>query len=216
MDRKKGIRIQVANPRGKNGEAEVIVRGREKYFLIIPIEAGLFEIHYGGKYLGESTSLSGANTFIQRGGANAPVLIKNPDGGYEMYHYKSPAKKNPQKKYMAAKQRGKKKAKRNPAKNPRKKKKAAKKKVAKKKAKRKVAKKNPRKKKAAKRRPAKKRAKKKAAKRKPAKRKAAKRKPAKRKVAKKKAAKKTASKSKVSVDAAVKGYMKAKTGKSPW
>jgi hypothetical protein len=92
----KGHRVLVTNPDGE----KIVLRGIAKYYVIVPVGEELFEVHYGGKYLGESTSLSGAEKFIQRGGASAPVLIQNPNGGYEMYKhkYKAPAKSNPKKK----------------------------------------------------------------------------------------------------------------------
>ena len=113
MAKREFHRVNVTNPRPASGEAEVVVRGSAKYYLIVPVGEDLFEIHYGGKYLGESTSLSGAESFIQRGGASAPVLIQNPNGGYEMYTYNSPTpkKSNPKKKSKKrAKKRSKKKA----------------------------------------------------------------------------------------------------------
>jgi flagellar biosynthesis GTPase FlhF len=187
----KSHRVLVTNPDGE----EVVLRDR--CYIIIPVKDDLFEVHFRGKYLGESTSISGADKFIQRSGAAAPVLIKNPNGGYEMHKYKSP-KANPKKK-TKKKVTKKKAAKRKPAKKKSTKKKAAKKKAAK----RKPAKKKAAKKKAAKRKPAKKKA---------AKKKAAKRKPAKKKAAKKKAAPSTG---KVSVDAAVRGHITKATGKRP-
>jgi len=180
---KKGHRVLITNPDGE----EIVLRGIAKYYVIVPVSEDLFEVHYKGKYLGESDTLEGAEKFIKRGGASAPVLIKNPNGGYEMRtnKYKSPSKSK-------KKSTKKKAAKRKPAK----KKKSTKKKATKKKA---------TKKKPAKRKPAKK----KAAKRKPAKKKATKKK------TKKKVTKKAEPKRKVSVDAAVRGHIKKTTGKKP-
>ena len=196
---KKGHRVLITNPDGE----EIVLRGIAKYYVIVPVSEDLFEVHYKGKYLGESDTLEGAEKFIKRGGASAPVLIKNPNGGYEMRtnKYKSPSKSK-------KKSTKKKAAKRKPAKKKKStKKKAAKRKPAKKK---KSTKKKATKKKATKKKPAK---------RKPAKKKAAKRKPAKKKATKKKTKKKVTKKAepkrKVSVDAAVRGHIKKTTGKKP-
>ena len=101
----KGHRVLVTNPGGER----IVLNGKAKYYEIIPVGKNLFEVHYGGKYLGESESLSGAEKFISRGGASAPVLIKNPNGGYEMYKYSTP-KSNPPKKKKAKKKATKKKS----------------------------------------------------------------------------------------------------------
>jgi len=90
-------RVFVSNPRSSSGDVDVVVRGKTRYYLIVPIAEDLFEIHFDGKYLGESGSLSGAERFINRGGADAPVLIQQPNGGLKMYKYKSPSS-NPKKK----------------------------------------------------------------------------------------------------------------------
>ena len=92
MQAPRGHRILVSNPGGER----VVLGGQAKCYVIVPLE-GILEIHYAGKYLGESISLSGAEKFIERGGGDAPVLIKNPNGTYKMHTYKSP-KKNPKKK----------------------------------------------------------------------------------------------------------------------
>ena len=195
-------RILATNPRSSGGEEDFIVRGNSRYYLINPTDEGLFEISYGDRYLGESDSLKGAERFIARGGAQAPVLIAN-DGGYKMYKYKSPGEMETESPDSPTKK--------NPAKKKKKKKKkkAGKKKVAKKKsgkkkvAKKKVAKKNPAS--PAKRNPvnpAKRAVKKKAAKKKAAK-----------KVAKAAAAAKEVKK--VSLDAAVRNHVAKTTGKRP-
>ena len=221
MSATKTHRVLATNPRSSSGEAGIVVRGPDKYYLIIPIDKDLFEIHFGGKYLGESSSLSGAESFIQRGSASAPVLIKNPSGGYEMFKYKSPTKSNPKKKRKKAKKKAtKRKAKKKVTK--RKTKKKAKKKSTKKKAtKRKVAKRKTKKKATKKRakkkvtkRKTKKKATKKRAKKKSTKKKATKKRTSskKRKSTKKKAASKGP---KVSIDAAVRNHITKKTGTRP-
>ena len=92
-------RVLATNPKPKDGPPEVVVQdGTVKYYIICPVEEGLYEIYFGKAYLGESTSLKGAEQFLDRGGATAPVLIQNPNGGYTMYEYNRPSKSNPSKK----------------------------------------------------------------------------------------------------------------------
>lgn len=222
MAARKYHRVLATNPR--SDEAELVVRGGAKYYLIIPIGEELFEIHYGGKYLGESTSLSGAESFIKRGGASAPVLIQNPSGGYEMYKYNTPAKSNPKKGKKKSKKRGKKRSKKAAKKRGKKKstKKKSTKKKSKKRGKKKAAKRKTAKKKGAgrkKKKATKKRGKKKASKRKSkksTKRKAKKAPKKKGSGRKKKAAAKTSEpKKKVSVDSAVRNHIAKSTGKRP-
>src|SRR3990167_4020375 len=110
----KNHRVMVVNPRPRDGNAKTVIRSGQKFYLIKPISSELYEIYYNKKYLGESTSLSGVDRFIQRCWASAPVLIQNTNGGYEMYQYKSPViggeTKNPKKKSKkkASKKRAKK------------------------------------------------------------------------------------------------------------
>jgi len=135
MARKKH-KVLVTNP-VSTGEADVLRKAITCY-IIVPVEEDLFEIYLGKTYLGESSSLKQAQEFINRGGDDAPVLIKNPSGGYEVYKYKSPSKSNPGKKCNPKKRRKKRKTKKKTAKRKVKRKVKRKKKATKRKAKRKV------------------------------------------------------------------------------
>ena len=121
-------KVLITNPMPREGHPDVVVKGIvAKGYIIVPIEAGLFEVYMGKQYLGEAETMAQVKKLITRDGADAPVLIQNPNGGYEMYSYKSPSS-NPKKKAK------KKATKRKPAKKKAAKKKATKRKPAKKKA----------------------------------------------------------------------------------
>ena len=138
----KKYKVLITNPVSEGGHPDVVIKGVVvKGYIAVPVEAGIFEVYYGKKYLGEAITKSQIKQLIERDGADAPVLIQNPNGGYEQmpFKYKSPSS-NPKKK------RGKKKAKKRKAKR-RTKKKATKrrKKVTKRKVKRKAKRKTKRK-----------------------------------------------------------------------
>ncbi len=104
--------VLITNPLPREGQPDVIVKGiTAKGYIIVPIEASLFEVYMGKKYLGEAETMAQVKKLIKRDGAAAPVLIQNPNGGYEMYSYNRPSS-NPKKKSKAkkAKKRAKKKA----------------------------------------------------------------------------------------------------------
>ncbi len=119
-------KVLITNPLPRKGQPDVVVKGiTAKGYIIVPIEASLFEVYMGKKYLGEAETMAQVKKLIKRDGADAPVLIQNPNGGYEMYSYNRPSsnpKKNPKKNPKA-----KKKAKKRPKKKAPRKKKATKK-----------------------------------------------------------------------------------------
>jgi hypothetical protein len=128
-------RVLITNPQPIGGKPDMVVKGVvAKGYIIVPIEAGLFEVYMGNKYLGEAEGDAQIRKLIERDGASAPVLIQNPNGGYEMYSYTRPTG-NPKKKRKKAAKKKKKATKR---KTPRKAKKAAKKRPAKKRKKKSV------------------------------------------------------------------------------
>lgn len=120
-------KVLITNPLPREGQPDVVVKGIvAKGYIIVPIEASLFEVYMGKKYLGEAETMAQVKKLIKRDGADAPVLIQNPNGGYEMFSYNRPSsnpKKNPKK---------------NPEKNPHKRKAKKAKKHAKKKTKKKA------------------------------------------------------------------------------
>lgn len=105
MPPKKKHRVLITNPHPIGGKPDIVVKGVvAKGYIIVPIEAGLFEVYMGNKYLGEAESDAQIRKLIERDGADAPVLIQNTNGGYEMYSYTRP-KSNPKKRKKNAKKR---------------------------------------------------------------------------------------------------------------
>lgn len=119
---RKKHRVLITNPHAIGGKPNVVVQGvKTQGYIIVPIEAGLFEVYMGNTYLGEAESDAQIRKLIERDGASAPVLIQNPSGGYEMYSYSRPTG-NPKKK----RKKGAKKKKAAKRKNPHKTKKSSK------------------------------------------------------------------------------------------
>ena len=103
-------KVLITNPLPSEGQPDVVIKGIvAKGYIIVPIEASLFEVYMGKKYLGEAETMSQVKKLIKRDGADAPVLIQNPNGGYEMFSYNRPSSNPKKRKAKKAKKRTKKK-----------------------------------------------------------------------------------------------------------